>query len=307
MDECWLDMTDCRCVDGSATADEIRKTVYEELGLTVSIGVSFNKIFAKLGSDMKKPDAVTVISEDDFREKIWPLPVSELLYVGRATTRKLASYGIHTIGHLAAAPPEFLKRLLGVNGVAIWRYAAGLDTSRVMQQDYDVPIKSIGHGITCTEDLINSEEVWKVMLMLTQDIGFKLRDNDFNAGGVQITVKDNDLGWKQYQALLEIPTQLPLEIARRARALFDKNYDWRRPVRAVTVRAIKLSPKSQPIQMLLYDDSARREKRERLEDAVEDIRSRFGKSAIYSACLMGNLKMPGLEVHQVNMPGVMYQ
>ncbi|SHI13627.1 DNA polymerase-4 [Sporobacter termitidis DSM 10068] len=307
MDECWLDLTGCRCVDGLAVADEIRKTVHEELGLTVSIGVSFNKIFAKLGSDMKKPDAVTVISEENYKEKVWPLPASELIYVGPATTRKLATYGIHTIGQLAAAPPEFLKQRLGVNGVAIWRYAAGLDTSRVMHQDYDVPIKSIGHGITCVQDLLNSEEVWRVMLMLSQDIGHKLRANDFNAGGVQITVKDNALGWRQYQAPLEVPTQLPLEIARRARALFDKQYDWRLPVRAVTVRAIKLSPKSQPVQMLLYDDPVRREKRERLEDAVEDIRSRFGKSAIYSACLMGNLKMPGLGVHEVNLPGMMFQ
>ena len=307
MDECWLDLTGCKCRDGQEAAEKIRKTVHEELGLTVSIGVSFNKIFAKLGSDMKKPDAVTVIAESDYKEKIWPLPASELLYVGRSTTRKLAMYGIHTIGDIASASPEFLKRLLGVNGVGLWTYASGNDTSRVMDTDFEVPIKSIGHGITCMEDLVSSEEVFLVMLQLAQDIGHKLRDNDFMARGVQITVRDNGLAWKQYQAPLDVPTQLPMELARKARWLFDKNYDWHDPVRSVTVRAINLIPKSQPVQLNLYDDPVRREKHERMEDAVEDIRARFGKQAIYSACLMGERKMPGLGVHEVNLPGLMFQ
>ncbi|SHI24107.1 DNA polymerase-4 [Sporobacter termitidis DSM 10068] len=307
MDECWLDLTGCRYADGPVVADEIRRTIRDELGMTVSIGVSFNKIFAKLGSDLKKPDAVTLISEENFRETIWPLPASELIYVGPATTRKLATYGIHTIGQLATTSPDFLKRLLGVNGLAIWRFAAGLDASRVMHQDYTVPIKSIGHGITCVEDLIDSEEVWKVMLQLSQEIGRKLRQNDFKARGVQITVKDNSLAWRQYQTMLDIPTQSPLELARKGRWLFDKNYDWRVPVRAVTIRAINLIPASQPIQLNLYDDPVRREKRERLDGAIEDIRARFGKGAIINACLMGNLKMPGLGVHEVNLPGMMFQ
>ncbi len=307
MDECWLDLTGCKCGDGPTAAEKIRHTVKEELGLTVSIGVSFNKIFAKLGSDMKKPDAITVINESNFREKIWPLPASELIYVGRATTKKLAAYGIRTIGDIASASPDFLKQLFGVVGAGLWTYASGNDTSRVMNEGYEVPIKSIGHGITCVEDLVNSEEVWKVMLQLTQDIGHKLRGNDFLARGVQITVRDNGLQCKQYQAQFEIPTQSPMELARKARWLFDERYDWHTPVRSVTVRAINLIPKSQPVQMLLYDDPVRREKREKIDDAIEDIRERFGKHAIYSACLMGDLKMPGPGVHEVNMPGIMFQ
>lgn len=307
MDECWLDLTGCPHADGKKTAEEICRTVREELGLTVSVGVSFNKIFAKLGSDMKKPDAVTVIGENNFREMVWPLPVSDLIYVGRATARKLESYGIRTIGQLAAAPPDFLKRLLGVNGLAIWRYAAGYDNSRVMHMDWEAPVKSIGHGITCVEDLVCAEEVFLVMLELSQDIGHKLRMNDFNAGGVQIFVRDNALQCRQYQGILEVPTQSPAELTARGRELFERNYDWHAPVRSVTVRAIRLMPRAQPVQTLLFDDPARREKRERLEDAVEDIRSRFGKSAIYAACLMGDLKMPGLGIHEINMPGLMFQ
>jgi DNA polymerase-4 len=196
---------------------------------------------------------------------------------------------------------------LGVNGVSLWTYASGSDTSRVMPMDYEAPIKSIGHGITCVEDLVDAEEVFHVMLQLAQDVGHKLRQNDFLARGVEITVKDSKLAWTQYQAQLEVPSQSPAELAGRARILFNARYDWHLPVRAVTIRAINLIPKSQPVQLLLYDDTVRREKREKLEDAVEDIRARFGKKAIYNACLMGDLKMPGLGVHEVNLPAVMFQ
>lgn len=309
MDECWLDVSASRAVygDGVRIAEEIRSSIRNELGMTVSIGVSFNKIFAKLGSDMKKPDAVTVIGEVDYKEKVWPLPASELLYVGPATSSKLASYGIHTIGDIARTSPDFLKQLLGINGLAIWRYATGADRSRVMDIDYSVPVKSVGHGITCIADLVNEEEVWKVMLELSQDIGHKLRLYELKARGVQITIKNNGLLCKQYQTQLEVATQSPTEIALKARELFSKNYNWSMPVRAVTVRAISLIPADTPQQVSLFDDMERRKKRELLDDTVEDIRRRFGKRAIYSASLMGDLKMPGRGVHEVMLPGVMYE
>ena len=309
MDECWLDVSASRAVygDGVRIAEEIRSSIRNELGMTVSIGVSFNKIFAKLGSDMKKPDAVTVIGEVDYKEKVWPLPASELLYVGPATSSKLASYGIHTIGDIARTSPDFLKQLLGINGLAIWRYATGADRSRVMDIDYSVPVKSVGHGITCIADLVDEEEVWKVMLELSQDIGHKLRLYELKARGVQITIKNNGLLCKQYQTQLEVATQSPTEIALKARELFSKNYNWSMPVRAVTVRAISLIPADTPQQVSLFDDMERRKKRELLDDTVEDIRRRFGKRAIYSASLMGDLKMPGRGVHEVMLPGVMYE
>jgi len=309
MDECWLDVSASRAVygDGVRIAEEIRSSIRNELGMTVSIGVSFNKIFAKLGSDMKKPDAVTVIGEVDYKEKVWPLPASELLYVGPATSSKLASYGIHTIGDIARTSPDFLKQLLGINGLAIWRYATGADRSRVMDIDYSVPVKSVGHGITCIADLVNEEEVWKVMLELSQDIGHKLRLYELKARGVQITIKNNGLLCKQYQTQLEVATQSPTEIALKARELFSKNYNWSMPVRAVTVRAISLISADTPQQVSLFDDMERRKKRELLDDTVEDIRRRFGKRAIYSASLMGDLKMPGRGVHEVMLPGVMYE
>ena len=158
MDECWIDVTQSG-VYGSPMeiAEEIRQSVREEIGMTVSVGVSFNKIFAKLGSDMKKPDAITEITQENFREKVWPLHCSEMIYCGQATTRKLENYGYHTIGDVAQADPAFLKRLLGINGVALWQFAAGQDMSRVAHKDYVSPIKSVGHGITCVADLENEE------------------------------------------------------------------------------------------------------------------------------------------------------
>lgn len=177
MDECWLDVTGSRyvCGDARMIAENIRRSVKEELGLTVSIGVSFNKVFAKLGSDLKKPDAITEISPESYKEKVWPLPCSDMIYCGPATTKKLAQYGIHTIGDVAVCDPLFLKGLLGVNGLALWTYANGRDHSRVMHKDFVSPVKSVGHGITCVSDLENEEEVWKVIFALSQDIGHRLR------------------------------------------------------------------------------------------------------------------------------------
>lgn len=307
MDECWLDVGGSRSVCGSGMeiAESIRRTVKEELGLTVSIGVSFNKMFAKLGSDMKKPDAITEIRKAEFKEKIWPLPASDLLFVGRATTAKLEQYGITTIGCIANADPQFLKRLLGVNGLGLWRSAAGLDDTPVMHKDFVSPIKSVGHGITCTADLENEDEVWKVMLELSQDIGHRLRIHKLKASGVQISIRSNDLGFRQYQASLTLATQSPSVIAHKAIQIFRDNYRWIMPVRAVTVRAIKLRPKNEPEQIDLFTDMRQLERLDRLDDCIEDIRRRFGKRAVFQACLLGDLKMPFDNREKVVMPGVM--
>ena len=307
MDECWLDVTGSRgvCGDGMKIAESIRQEIKEELGLTVSIGVSYNKIFAKLGSDMKKPDAVTEISKETFQEKVWPLPASDLLFVGRATSAKFSNYGIKTIGDIAATDPDFLKRLLGVNGLQLWKYAAGRDDTPVMHKDFVSPIKSVGHGITCVADLLDDEEVWKVMLELSQDIGHRLRLHKLKATGVQISIRSNDLGYRQFQAPLSLSTQSPMMIAKKAHSIFQSNYRWSTPVRAVTVRAINLVPQGVPEQIDLFTDMRRVEKAEKLDDCIEEIRRRFGKRAVFQACLLGDLKMPIDNRHLVQMPGVM--
>lgn len=307
MDECWLDVSHSGSISGGTEiAEKIRKAVREELGLTVSVGVSYNKIWAKLASDLKKPDAITVITKDNYKEKVWPLAASEMIYVGPATEAKLSWYGVHTIGDLAAVSPDTLKRWFGVRGIDLHRYATGNDNSRVMHKDFVSPVKSIGHGITCSCDLENNEEVFKVMLELAQDVGHRLRVHELAAGGVQIFLRGNDLAGSQFQCKLPFITQLPNEIAAAGYKLFEERYEWDTKVRAVCIRAIDLVPQNTEEQLSMFYSVEKRDRRARLEDAIEEIRRRFGKKALTYAVLMGDLKMPDDGRHIVTMPNVMY-
>ncbi|MBQ7911955.1 MAG: DNA polymerase IV, partial [Clostridia bacterium] len=258
--------------------------------------VSFNKVFAKLGSDMKKPDAVTVIPPDTFREVIWHLPASDLLGVGRATAPKLAVLGIHTIGDLARYPRECLAVKFGKCGEELWRFANGLDTSAVVSRDPEALDKTAGHGITTLKDLVNDGEVWPVMLELSQDVGHRLHVYGKRATGVAIAVRDNRLFSRQWQCKLPYPTRSPSRIAEEAFHLFEKSYPWRHPIRSVTVRAIGLIPENTPYQLDLFTDAARVEKRERLDRTVEALRERYGERIIRQAVLLHNPKMPGEDV-----------
>ena len=309
IDESWIELTGSaklrreRPVD---IANEIRETVKREVGLTVYIGVSYNKIFAKLGSDMKKPDAVTEIWPEDYRQKVWPLPASDLLYVGRATTAKLSRYAIHTIGDLARTNPEFLHEKLGINGEKLWTYANGLDTSRVMPCDFEPPIKSIGHGITCTADLETEREVQHVLLELSQEIGLKLRRHGLAASGVRIYVRDNTLAFREYQAKLPYPTQSFLEIAQAGYELFLRKHVWNNSIRSLTISGYDLVPDGSPMQLDLWADYAKHNRKIVLEKAVEDIRRRYGLNAINFAALTTGLKIPGNREIEYKMPSVMY-
>ena len=309
LDECWLDVTSSLSLFGSGAviAESIRETVKFELGLTVSIGVSFNKIFAKLGSDLKKPDAVTCIEKANFREKIWPLPASDLLGVGRATTKKFESCGIITIGDLAKTDVDFLRRRFGKCGEQLWVYANGLDSSRVKHDSYLREIKSIGHGITCVSDLVSTDEVWKVFLQLSQDVSRRLKEQKLSAKGVQISVKDNQLISRQFQMILPLATQSAIELARGSIALFNANYRWFYDVRAVTVRAINLQPADEPLQIDMFSDWKRHEKQEKIDNTVMDIRRRFGKEAIFNCCLMTERKIPHHKPEIHVMPAPMFK
>ena len=309
MDECWLDVTGSTGLRGSGEkiANEIRETIRGELGLTVSVGVSFNKILAKLGSDMKKPDAVTVLDREHWRERVWPLAVSELLYVGWSTTRRLTQAGIYTIGDLARTDPALLKSWFGKRGLDLSVMARGDDRSRVMPQGFSAEAKSVGHGITCNADLTSGEDVWRVILELSQDIGRRLCLYGQCATGVELWVRKSTLDGGGFQKRLGFRTQSPLEIAQAARQLFDANYDWSKPVRQVTVRAINLVREDGPVQLSIFSDEERRARRGQLERSVIDIRRRFGDHAIRAACLLSDLHMPNDGRDEVVMPGMMYQ
>ena len=306
LDECWLDVTD-NIKSPLVIAEEIRQAVKDELGLTVSIGVSFNKVFAKLGSDLKKPDAVTEISQDNFKKLVWPLPCSELLYCGRQTTIHLEKLAVHTIGDLAALPLDYVTKKFGKNGHSLWLFANGLDDSRVAHKDHYEPPKSIGHGVTCVENLENYDEADKVIVALCQDIGYKLRKLHLSASGVSLTVKDKNLVCQSYQSRLSAPTQDELTISREAFKLLRQNYTFREKIRAITVTATSLGEENSPIQAMLLYDYAADEKRSRLNNALDDLKNTFGKEIIKPAIILDENKMPKKTQEDTVLPGMMHK
>ena len=306
MDECWLDVT-YSPGDPMEIAEEIRQVVKDELGLTVSIGVSFNKVFAKLGSDYKKPDAITQISKEHFKEIVWPLPCSDLLYCGNATTAKLGSMGVRTIGGIALLPVDVMQRKFGKNGVALWKYANGLDDSRVAHQDYTAPAKSVGHGITCVADLENMDEARKVIFALSLDIGYKLRYMNLRATGVQLYVRNSELSFCSWQKRLEMATQDEGTIALAAYSLLEEKYSWHNPIRSITVTATQLDSSQNPTQLSMLLDYERLVRREKLNESIDTIRDRYGKYAVIPALVLDEKKMPVGNDREIIMPGYMYQ
>jgi len=307
MDENWISLPNLASIDKACNiAQEIRASVRDETGLTVSIGVSFSKIFAKLGSDMKKPDAVTVIDRDNFRERVWPLPATELLYVGPRTGKKLRDIGVYTIGQLAALSEDCVRRKLGKNGVMLRAFARGEDGARVMPQDYEIPIKSVGHGATCIRDIESSAEIWQVIYSLSQDVNRRLRKNGFLARGVSLYIRYSDLSGTGQQMRMTAPTRSALDISLHAYALFFQGHERGRPVRALTVCAINLIPDDSPVQTDMFGDFAGRIRRRALEDAVDDIRSRFGMNSIIAASLMNSALTATDKCETVPMPSIMF-
>ncbi|NLV15591.1 MAG: DNA polymerase IV [Syntrophomonadaceae bacterium] len=288
LDEAWLDVTGSTHLfgDGPQIADEIRERIKFELGVTVSIGVSFNKIFAKLGSDLKKPDATTVITRDNFRQVVWPLPAEDLLYVGRATKRKLANHGIATIGDIATSSPEFLRTFLGKWGEALWIFANGLDNSPVVRIGDESMVKSVGNSTTTPRDLVNDEDVSRVIYVLSESVAARLREGGLEACTVEIQVRDIELFSFVRRQKQPCPTNLSGEIHDAAMALFRANYSWEKPIRSLGVRGCDLVAADSQ-QPSLFDD-VQHAKLKKVENAVDHLRSRFGHFAVQRACLLNS-------------------
>ena len=289
IDENWIDVTGSKllCGDGSEIANSIRLRIKEELGITVSIGVSFNKIFAKLGSDMKKPDAVTVIPQDKFKDIVWPLPVSELLYVGRSTQRKLNSRGVLTIGDLANYPVEYLVSTLGKWGEILSLFANGKDTAPVRKLNESSAIKSIGNGTTCPRDLLDNQDVKLVFTVLAESVAARLRDYGLKCTGVQIHLRDNKLYSITRQKKIKKPTYLSTDILDAAMELLVNSYDWQNPLRSVGVRAIDLVTENTYMELSLFDDNDKIIEQENLAHTIDSLRKRFGHDSILRAsCLL---------------------
>ena len=286
IDESWLDVTASKRVFGSGEeiAKLIRLRVKEEIGITVSIGVSFNKVFAKLGSDYKKPDAITVISRDNFKQIVHPLPVSDLLYVGKRTSQELAKIGVRTIGELAETSKDMLRHRFGKMGDMLFDYANGLDDSEVCQEDAH-EIKSISNGFTFKHDLITWEDCRVGIDFLCEEIGAKLRGKSLKCSTVALTIKDTRLKSIQRQRQLENASDISGEISAMAFRILRDEWGESIPIRMLTVSVSGLvDAASAYTQLDLFSggEDLTRDKAKKKEATVDEIRRKFGSASISS-------------------------
>lgn len=293
IDENWLDVTGSLQLFGSGTtiADTIRRRFRDELGITASAGVSWNKIFAKLGSDMKKPDATTVITKDNYKETVWPLPVGDLLYVGRSTRKKLQNRGVFTIGDLAIRDVRSLRLLLGVWGETLWSFANGLDTAPVRLNGEESVVKSVGNSTTTVRDLKNETDVKLIFYVLAESVASRLRKHGLKCKTVAIHVRDKDLISFDRQGKLQAPTFVSDDIAQKAMELFRQNYTWDKTIRSLGVRGADLVTANGHIQLNLFDGD--NIEAETLEQTVDQIRNRFGHYSIQRCAMLLDRQLTG--------------
>ena len=294
LDESWVDVTGTTHTFGSGpeVAKQIQRRAMYELGLPVSVGMSYNKIFSKLGSDMRKPMGLATISPENFKQLVWPLPAGDLLGVGRATTLKLRGYGIHSIGDIANTPKEVLHGWLGKWGLILHMFANGHDDSPVAALGEEAAIKSVGNSTTTPRDLENEQDCRIVFYNLAESVAERLRDLGLKGRTVQISLRDNTLVSFERQCTLLTPTNLARELTDAAMRLLRANYKWEKPLRSIGVRATQLVPEQENLQLSFFEDARARERWETIERTMDYIRGRFGHHSI-DVALMGMDKKLG--------------
>lgn len=304
LDECWLDVTGCTHLFGSGEtiAHTIKERIKRELGITVSVGVSFTKTFAKLGSDMKKPDAVTVIPKKHYRSIVYPLPVESMIGIGRKTKEKLNRIGIITLGDLARTEPILLRKRFGIVGVKLWQKVRGLDEDPVADYDHRPEIKTVGNGITLREDLLNDVEVRRILQILSLKVSRRLREYGLEAEGIDLHLKDSHFVGYSFQSALPYGGQTSFLLRDGAFDLYRSRYDAHLPVRAITLSAIRLVPEKQAIQRDMFSDYEKRKKEESLDKALHGIKARYGEGAVTFFGLLEDTKMPYLTTDIVTLP-----
>ncbi|MBO2516946.1 MAG: DNA polymerase IV [Clostridiales bacterium] len=296
LDESWLDVSapGMTIEKGGELAEALRQRVKDELGLTVSIGVADNKVFAKLGSDLKKPDGTTVILPEQVERVIWPLPVSDLLYVGPATFRALRKLNILTIGHLAQAPDEVIDGHLGVNGMMLKRFALGLDRTPVREATWENDAKSIGNSITPPRDILTAEDALCVLTVLCESVGARLREHGLMGRVLTVSCRDTDLHWQGAQTPLTRPTFLTDDLIRSARELFRTRFASHLPARGLGVCCSSLCSASTPLQTDVWDGYGDYEKHGHLDRTVDELRGRYGADAVIRGTLLTHPDLSGV-------------
>ena len=288
IDESWLDVTASRNLfgDGAEIADMLRRRVREELGITISVGVSWNKTFAKMGSDYKKPDATTVITRENVSQILYPLPVTDLIFVGKSSGQVLARHGIHTIGDLAACSMAEAEAWLGKGGKGLWLAARGLDDSPVRCYGEHEAVKSVGNGMTYPQDLVGREACIAGLTPLCESVGARLRAQHLKCRTITLQIKDPQLKVISRQKPVDPPTNLTRYLLREVIQLLESAWPEDAPVRLFTVTAGSLMDESAPVtaQLSFLEEAPREDPRQRrLEQALDGLRNRFGQDAIATA------------------------
>lgn len=289
-DECWLDVTGSLGLfgDGEKIAHTIRNRIKTELDITVSVGVSWNKIFAKFGSDYKKPDAVTVITPENYRDIVWPCPVSDLLFVGRATQRRLQNRGIFTIGDIVGCGMETMRKALGKNGEALFLAAGGLDGTPVKKYYEAEPIKSVGNSTTPPRDMNNLQDARLILYSLSDTVAKRLRGYKLACTGVQIYLRDTDLVTLERQKQFTHPVSTAYEICNAGLALLRAHWDFHLPLRSIGIRGINLVPAEKEFQVSFWEEERQLQNKEILEITADSIREKYGKESICRAVILSD-------------------
>ncbi len=289
IDEAWLDVSHSTAFgSGVEIANRLRKEIKEQIGITASVGVSFNKCFAKLGSDYKKPDATTEISKQNYRQMIWPLPVSDLLFVGKSAVEKLKKYNVHTIGDLAKSSEEFLHAKFGKMGNVLFEYANGYDSSPVISEGQEDCAKSIGNSMTTYRDMKNEEDAKIPIYSLCDSVSGRLMESGLGkATTVQLFVRDAYLRSYTRQCKIQ-PSNLSADFAQAILGLMRKHDVFSSPLRTIGVSVRDFTREGEQVDMLSFRTN---QKKEELQKVIFELKDRYGKGVIDRAVVYSDKKM----------------
>lgn len=290
IDECYMDYTPIsgKYTSPEQAANHIKDTVLEKFGFTVNVGISDKKVLAKMASDFKKPNLVHTLYSSEIKTKLWPLPVSSLFMCGQSSVETLKKLGICTIGELACSNPHILESHLKSHGLTLWRFANGMDDSPVIPEP--VKSKGIGNSTTLTADAHTASDAKKELLRLAESVGHRLRSSHQLAGLVCTEIKYNTFQSVSHQSLLDTPTASTDVIYRKACDLFDELWDGT-PIRLLGIRTTKLVAEDSPIQLSLFDYAAPKSvKQQKLDAALDQIRTRYGKDSVKRGSLLDSPK-----------------
>ncbi|EFP61335.1 DNA polymerase IV [[Clostridium] innocuum] len=288
LDEAWMDLSESTALfgDGRSIARRIQNRVAHELGMSVSMGVSYNKIFAKIGSDMDKHSGLVEITRQNYQDVIWPLPVSDMFYVGRATKHKLAHYAIETIGQLAQLPKGWMKDRFGKMGELIWWFANGEDVSEVALISHQDPVKSVGNAITAPKDVCTYEEAKLVYYVLVESVASRLREQGLRGNVISITLRSTELSWFSRQRKLTQATNIAAEIMPVVLTLLQENYDFTIPLRTIGVTVSGIEKDTGFTQLNLFVSEQERQRQRKLEETMDAVRERFGFAKIQRCSML---------------------